>query len=248
MPPKSWNKSSPNPPLVTYRHPKNLRDLLVHSALTTPTPTPSTNTSNNKCNNKRCKCCQEMVTGNTFKSQITGRKYHIRSNISCKTKKSGLSHIMENTLHIIRMNGHRLDIRARKKEKSVAAHFCQPDHTGEDLQVMGSRRSTGAAHSGEERERASGSSPSRCCLHTGWILTSDFMVYAAIVYTNTAYAMNNWLFASAPWTEVLRNLVCPCCALALAVSWLQPCMKCKFAHHCWELSALSDTYLLMCRV
>ena len=64
-----------NPPLVTYRRPKNLRGLLVHSTLTTPAP--STNTGNNKCNNRRCKCCQEMVTSNTFESQITGRMYHI---------------------------------------------------------------------------------------------------------------------------------------------------------------------------
>ena len=36
-----------------------------------------------------------MPTGNTFESQVTGRKYHIRNNISCKIKKSGLSHIMQ---------------------------------------------------------------------------------------------------------------------------------------------------------
>ena len=29
---------------------------------------------------------QQTTTGNTFKSQVTGRKYHIRNNISCKIK------------------------------------------------------------------------------------------------------------------------------------------------------------------
>ncbi len=37
----------------------------------------------------------------------------------------------------IRMNGHRSDIRTRKLEKPVAAHFSQPDHSVEDLQVCG---------------------------------------------------------------------------------------------------------------
>ena len=56
--------------------------------------------------------------------------------ISCK--KCGLQYVgeMENALHI-RINGHRSDIRMRKTEKPVAAHFCQPDHTMEDLEVRG---------------------------------------------------------------------------------------------------------------
>ena len=81
---KKLKQAIPNPPLVTHRRPINLRDLLVCSALTTPAP--STNTANNKYNSKQCKCCQEMVTSNTFKSQIIGRKYYILSNITCKTK------------------------------------------------------------------------------------------------------------------------------------------------------------------
>ena len=43
---------------------------------------------------------------------------------------------MENALHV-RMNRHCSDIRTRNTEKPVAAHFCQPDHTMEDLQVRG---------------------------------------------------------------------------------------------------------------
>ena len=42
----------------------------------------------------------------------------------------------ENALHI-RMNGHRSDITTKKLDKPVAAHFNQPDHSLEDLRVMG---------------------------------------------------------------------------------------------------------------
>ena len=53
-------------------------------------------------------------------------------------KKCGLQYVgeTENTLHAT-MNGHHSKIRTRKTEKPVAAHFCQPDHTMEDLEVMG---------------------------------------------------------------------------------------------------------------
>ena len=88
-----------------------------------------------------------MVTSDTFESLITGRKYHIRNNITCKTK--NLVYLIscktccqqyvretKNALHM-RMSEHRSNIRTRKTEKPVAAHFCQPDHTMEDLQVRG---------------------------------------------------------------------------------------------------------------
>ena len=42
----------------------------------------------------------------------------------------------ENALHIW-MNGHRSDIRTRRTEKTVAVHFCQPDHSMVDLEVGG---------------------------------------------------------------------------------------------------------------
>ncbi len=42
----------------------------------------------------------------------------------------------ENSLHI-RMNGHRSDIRTMKTDKPVAAHFCQPDHSFDDLEMRG---------------------------------------------------------------------------------------------------------------
>ena len=115
--------------------------------------------------------------------------------ISCK--KCGLQYVgeTENTLHM-RMKRHRSDIKTRKTEKPVAAHIFQPDHI---VKWGGSRRSTGAAHSEEERERASGSSPSERCLHTGWFCMSDIMPYTVTTYgiivdANTAYATNIWLY------------------------------------------------------
>ena len=88
-----------------------------------------------------------MVTCNKFKSKTTRRQYNIRAEITCKTrnlvyliscKRCGLQYVgeTENTLHV-RMNSHRSDIRMRKTKKPVAAHFCQSDHSMEDLEVRG---------------------------------------------------------------------------------------------------------------
>ena len=70
----------PNPPLVAYRRPKNLRDLLVRAKLETPAP--PTNTGNIPCRHRRCKCCYEIVTTSSFRSYNKGRRYNIRANIA----------------------------------------------------------------------------------------------------------------------------------------------------------------------
>ena len=88
-----------------------------------------------------------MVTCNKFKSKATGRQYNIRAEITCKTrnlvyliscKRCGLQYVgeTENALYVW-MNGHHSDIRTRKTKKLVAAHFCQSDHSIEDLEVRG---------------------------------------------------------------------------------------------------------------
>ena len=40
----------------------------------------------------------------------------------------------------MRMNGHRSDILTRKIDRPIEAHFCQPDHSLENLQEMGIKK------------------------------------------------------------------------------------------------------------
>ena len=56
----------PDPPIIAFRRPKNIKDLLVRAKLNPPSP--PTNAINTRCNNNRCKCCHEMVTCSKFKS------------------------------------------------------------------------------------------------------------------------------------------------------------------------------------
>ena len=138
-------KAIPNPPLVAYRRPPNLRDLLVRAEVKPPTPpTPGDNAP---CGSRRCKTCQLIKRTNTFTSNTTGRRYIIRNQFTCKTKniiymiscdRCNMQYVgeTENALHI-RMNGHRSDITTKKLDKPVAAHFNQPNHSYEDLRVIG---------------------------------------------------------------------------------------------------------------
>ena len=135
----------PNPPLVAYRRPPNLQDLLVRAELKTPAP--PTNVGNAPCNSARCKTCQLIKCTDSFTSHTSGRTFKVRHNFTCKTNnmvymischRCGVQYAGEtvNALHI-RMNGHRSDITTKKLDKPVSAHFNQPDHSLKDMSVMG---------------------------------------------------------------------------------------------------------------
>ena len=135
----------PNPPLVAFRRPKNLRDMLVRAELSEAAP--PTQPGNIPCNNRRCKTRNILIQSDSFTSPCTGSTHKIRFEFKCTTRnlvyliqcrRCGLQYVGEtgNPLHT-RMNSHRSDIRTTKIEKPVAAHFTQPDHSLEDLQVMG---------------------------------------------------------------------------------------------------------------
>ena len=147
---------------------------------------------------QRCKCCQQMPTGNTFKSQVTGRKYHIRNKISWKIKnlvyliscrKCSLQYVREteNTLHV-RMNGH-----CTEKIHRSSTQW---------------RR---------ERERET-----ERCPHTGWTWTNDIMAYAITEYNVTAYANTRhtprtidsslqFLYFLTTTVSILHGLFCTVC-------------------------------------
>ena len=106
-----------------------------------------TQTGNKPCCSTRCKTCNMIMKEESFTSHSTGNKHRTRFSFTCKTNnlvyliqcsKCGLQYVgeTENRLHII-MNDHRSDINIRMTDKPVAAHFNQPNHSLDDLQVMG---------------------------------------------------------------------------------------------------------------
>ena len=182
---KNWSKTIRNPSLVMYRWPNDLRVFLVFSTLTTPAP--STNTANNKINVTAnvVSAVKKWWKATHSKARSQGESTKFEAKVSRKT--INLSHStvreMENVLHVM-MNGHCSNIRTRT---TVAAHFCQPKSHFGGSASKGDWKDPPEQHTVEKRDRVSGSSPSKGCLHMGWVWMSDITVCRHSVQV-TAYA------------------------------------------------------------
>ena len=133
-------KAVPTPPIIAYRRPKNLRDLLTRAELKPP---PQLVPGNKPCGRPRCKTRPTLMATDMFTSKTSGKSYNMRSSTTCKTanliyliqcKKCGCQYVGETEQALNeRMNSHRTDIRHKKTEKPVAN---SRDHTMDDVQVM----------------------------------------------------------------------------------------------------------------
>ena len=136
----------PFPPLITFRRPKNLKDLLVRAQLTSARrETPG----NFRCGLVRCKMCPILLTTNVFTSHTTGEQVKVKERASSKSHTCNIIYLIQcrrcghqyvgetgQPLHN-RVNGHRFDIiRRRTNESPVAANFNLTLHTVEDLTIM----------------------------------------------------------------------------------------------------------------
>ena len=133
----------PKPPLVAYRRPPNLRNLLVRA---TYGQLKETYRGNSRCNQPRCKTCAHMKLGTTFCSKTTGEEFRVKATADCRTsnviyliecKKCSVQYVgeTENALRV-RLTGHRSDIKHHRTEKPVARHFNLSDHSIDDLSIM----------------------------------------------------------------------------------------------------------------
>ena len=133
----------PEPPLVAYCRPPNLRDLLVRAAYG---QTKEAYRGNSQCQQPCCKTCPHMKTGTLFCSKTTGERFCVKAIADCRTrnvvhliecKKCAIQYIgeTENALRV-RLTGHRSDIKHRRTDRPVAKHFSLPDHSMEDLSIM----------------------------------------------------------------------------------------------------------------
>ena len=73
-------------PLLAYRHPRNLRDTLVHSKIKIPKPSPSSPPKITCCNDGRCKTCKFIAHNTTsYTFHNTGQTRTIHQNLSCSS-------------------------------------------------------------------------------------------------------------------------------------------------------------------
>ncbi|XP_066302861.1 uncharacterized protein [Branchiostoma lanceolatum] len=137
------------PALFAYRRNKNIKDILVRAQV----PKENKNflekfvpPGSFPCGKHRCFTCIYVKMAKNFQSHRTGKQYTIRAHINCQSKniiymirckKCGVQYVGETKQTLAnRLNGHRSSIKT-KKDTPVSAHFNQPDHSMEDLEVLG---------------------------------------------------------------------------------------------------------------
>ena len=130
-------KSILKQPLVSYRRPRNLRNILVHTSPIVSSQDPSAGTY--PCGVTRCKTCQHIknLTSIGLDNAASPSKFEVRQHFTCVS--SSVVYFIQcslcNCVYVgetgckvrERMNQHRFDI-SRHNDTPVAAHFCLPGH------------------------------------------------------------------------------------------------------------------------
>ena len=137
----------PDPPIVAYSRPRNLRDILVRAKFQDQSSS-EVNAENSGCFQcpANCKTCDLIDSVQTFKSFQTSRLFQIRQSINCLSKNviyliycntCGVQYVGEtkNTLRM-RMTQHRSAIKTKKVDQPVAKHFNLPNHSIANLRVI----------------------------------------------------------------------------------------------------------------
>ena len=129
----------PEPPIVAFQRPKNIKDTLVRAAVSRSSSMVS---QCKPCGDKRCKCCLQLQHAQLFHSKTTGKEYKIFCNVNYKTPNvvylldchvCGSQYVGENVQPFNkRMNGHRSDL-TKKTILTVSQHFVSPGHSLDDF-------------------------------------------------------------------------------------------------------------------
>ncbi|XP_053376905.1 uncharacterized protein LOC123530291 [Mercenaria mercenaria] len=113
----------PEKPLIAYRRPKSLRDILVRAKVKSATDTTSSGQSG-PCGAPRCQTCTTMPSTSTFLSSNGSKSASVNGHAVGETKQTLAK----------RMNLHRSDWKTRKFNRSpVAEHFNMEGHTFADI-------------------------------------------------------------------------------------------------------------------
>ena len=135
-------KILPKPPIVAYRKPSNLSNIITKSKLQNN----QANLGTTPCNKPRCQLCAHINTSPTLigpngKKININAKYNCSSSnviyaISCRLCPKDI-YIGETSQTIRkRINGHKSDVKNKQLQKPIGQHFNLANHTIDDLQVQ----------------------------------------------------------------------------------------------------------------
>lgn len=144
-----FKKVFPVPPVLSFKRPPNLKDILVRANVNTPKVARDSENLEVGCTRciKGCKTCDYIQVTNTFVSHITKKTYEIRQATCCTSvnaiyliecNRCGIQYVGETGNQIReRINNHRSTIKHHlsHKDKPVASHFSSRLHSVKDLKL-----------------------------------------------------------------------------------------------------------------
>ena len=145
-------------PLLSYRRPRNLRDLLVHTMCKNPDHRVHSAAGSYKCEHARCMTCATIV--NLTRIELKSESRPIHGHFTCETR--ALVYLITcsscNAVYVgetgqkfrERLNEHRADIR-NGNDTPVGVHFGHPGH---ELRVSGLELTSKNATSGKSENEA----------------------------------------------------------------------------------------------
>ena len=137
-------------PIVAYKRPSNLQDMLVHSQLNRTVNAGS----DSKCNRPRCSHCLSIVESNSFLSITASASFSVRESFTCASseviylitcKKCNIQYVGQTQLNCSqRMNKNNFDIKhSHDIFTTVSEHFNSPGHSIKDFSFMPIDKVTG---------------------------------------------------------------------------------------------------------
>lgn len=142
-------KIFPDPPLISFRRNRNLRDLLVNARLPS-IPDSDEQPGFCECPSKKCSVMNFAIFGDKFSSSVTKQSFPINSFIHDKMdwliylitcKRCNMQYVGQTkTTLYTRFTNHKSDIKLHTTEKSkqlpIGKHFNSGDHSFEDISIM----------------------------------------------------------------------------------------------------------------
>ncbi|OCT84288.1 hypothetical protein XELAEV_18022446mg [Xenopus laevis] len=133
----------PDPPLLAFRQPPNLKSLITRSALLQPT-----NNGTYPCGKKQCKTCPHIQTSDKIPIPDTLEEYSIHGHYNCSSSNvvyliqcikciTGGLYIGETWQSLRKRNKHdQFTITNKKLDTSIGNHFNGPHHSIKDLRIL----------------------------------------------------------------------------------------------------------------
>ena len=131
-------------PVIAYKRPSNLQDILVHSHLNRSV---NKDCKISKCCRARCTHCKYITESKHFSSSVLCRDFQVKHNLTCSSsdviylitcKKCKLQYVGQTSQKCsVRMNSHKFDIKHYPNTfTTVAEHFNSKGHSMNDFSFM----------------------------------------------------------------------------------------------------------------